>query len=88
VRETGAKGKPFAASVTPWRLAVGSILAAVIVVAAVGSAAWAPALAVIGVTVLAGRYFHRIIGGITGDCLGATNQLAEVAVYMVLVAWS
>lgn len=88
VRETGAKGKPFAASVTPWRLTVGSILAAVIVVAAVGSAAWAPALAVLGVTVLAGRYFHRIIGGITGDCLGATNQLAEVAVYMVLVAWN
>src|ERR1700752_3577852 len=28
-------------------------------------------------TALAGRYFYRRIGGYTGDCLGATQQLYE-----------
>ncbi|MCO4293828.1 adenosylcobinamide-GDP ribazoletransferase [Solitalea sp. MAHUQ-68] len=29
-----------------------------------------------------GRYFQKWIGGYTGDCLGATQQLAEVIIYM------
>ncbi len=29
-----------------------------------------------------GRYFMKWIGGYTGDCLGATQQLAEVIVYL------
>jgi adenosylcobinamide-GDP ribazoletransferase len=35
---------------------------------------------------LFGRYLLRRIGGITGDCLGATQQIAEVMVYAALVA--
>ena len=34
------------------------------------------------VTLLAARYFVRRIGGYTGDCLGATQQLAELAIYL------
>ena len=37
------------------------------------------------VTAVGGRYFRRVLGGITGDCLGAANQLVELAVYLVLV---
>jgi adenosylcobinamide-GDP ribazoletransferase len=37
------------------------------------------------VTALAGRYFYRRIGGYTGDCLGATQQVAEVAFYLGLL---
>lgn len=38
---------------------------------------------------LAGRYFLRRIGGYTGDCLGATQQVCELACYLGLyVAWS
>ena len=48
------------------------------------SALLAIALAVL-VTVLAGRYFRRRIGGYTGDCLGATQQVAEVAIYLGLL---
>ena len=33
------------------------------------------------VTLLAARYFVRRIGGYTGDCLGATQQVAELAIY-------
>lgn len=39
--------------------------------------------ATIAVVAATGAYYHRRIGGITGDCLGATNQIAEVAVYFV-----
>lgn len=35
-------------------------------------------------TVLSARYFVRRIGGYTGDCLGATQQLAELAFYLGL----
>ncbi len=38
------------------------------------------------VTVLAARHFRRRIGGYTGDCLGAVQQLAELAVYVALCA--
>ncbi len=35
---------------------------------------------------LAGRYFFHKIGGYTGDCLGAVQQIAEVVFYVVVVA--
>jgi adenosylcobinamide-GDP ribazoletransferase len=31
-----------------------------------------------------GFFFRRMIGGITGDCLGATNQLIELICYLLL----
>jgi adenosylcobinamide-GDP ribazoletransferase len=37
------------------------------------------------VTYLSGRYYRSRLGGITGDCLGATNQLTELAVYLITV---
>jgi len=37
------------------------------------------------VTLLAARYFVKRIGGYTGDCLGATQQLAEIAFYLGLL---
>jgi adenosylcobinamide-GDP ribazoletransferase len=41
-------------------------------------------------TLFAARYFVRRIGGYTGDCLGATQQLAELALYLgfLAVAWN
>jgi adenosylcobinamide-GDP ribazoletransferase len=35
-----------------------------------------------------GWYYRHRIGGVTGDCLGATNQLTEVALYLAAVALS
>jgi adenosylcobinamide-GDP ribazoletransferase len=32
------------------------------------------------------RYFKKWIGGYTGDCLGATQQLAEVIIYLSIIA--
>ena len=42
----------------------------------------APLLFAIAVTLLSARFYKRKIGGITGDCLGATNQLTEIATYL------
>jgi adenosylcobinamide-GDP ribazoletransferase len=42
--------------------------------------------AAIAVTFLCGIYFKRKIGGTTGDCLGAANQLVELSAYLSLVA--
>ncbi|MBV8208694.1 MAG: adenosylcobinamide-GDP ribazoletransferase [Burkholderiaceae bacterium] len=48
-----------------------------------------PAFAAYGLaavsTALAGRYFYRRIGGYTGDCLGAAQQLCEIAFYCGLL---
>ena len=36
------------------------------------------------VTVLfSGLYFKRRLGGITGDCLGAVNQITEATLYLL-----
>jgi adenosylcobinamide-GDP ribazoletransferase len=43
---------------------------------------------IIALPLLTGWYYRRRIGGVTGDCLGATNQLTEVALYLTAVALS
>ena len=46
------------------------------------SHAIAPIVCVTALTLLTGLYYKRRIGGITGDCFGATIQLAEIGVYL------
>lgn len=84
VREGESKGKPFAAAVTPGRLVAGSVMTIAIAVAALGMRAIPAMLVALAVTLIAGRWFRRRIGGITGDCLGAANQVTEAAVYLAL----
>ena len=47
-----------------------------------GIHAIAPILSAILLTLVTGIYYKRRIGGVTGDCFGATNQLAEIGVYL------
>ena len=47
-----------------------------------GRSAWAPVLATGLVTAGSGWFYVRRLGGITGDCFGATEQLAELAVLL------
>lgn len=53
---------------------------------------WQAALAALLVTglmtVLSGLYFRARLSGITGDCLGATNQLTEVSLYLTAIILS
>jgi adenosylcobinamide-GDP ribazoletransferase len=41
-----------------------------------------PILVVVVATLLSGIYYKKRIDGVTGDCFGATNQIAEIAVYL------
>jgi adenosylcobinamide-GDP ribazoletransferase len=45
---------------------------------------------VAAVTMFSGIYFRRRLNGITGDCLGAANQITELALYLTaaLVRWN
>ena len=84
VRESGT-GKPFAASVTPTRLVVGTLVTAAILAAALGWSAIPVAATAAAVVVVGGRTARARIGGMTGDVLGAVNQLVELAAYLVLL---
>lgn len=61
------------------------VLAIALDLLALASAALALAAGAL-VMVLAVRYFRRRIGGYTGDCLGAAQQLSEVAIYIAFCA--
>jgi adenosylcobinamide-GDP ribazoletransferase len=60
----------------------GTVLAAAIVAGLMGLKALLPLLAATVVTILTGLYYRRHLGGVTGDCMGTTNQLTEIAVYI------
>ena len=62
--------------------AIGTVFAFAIAGWALHLQALVPIAAVCVVTLLSGLYYRSQIGGITGDCFGATNQLAEIAVYL------
>ena len=86
VRDENSRSRPFASAVTTARLAGGTTFAVCILIAVAGAASL-PLLAIAAVVTMAGgRYFFRRIGGITGDCLGAANQLVELACYLTLAA--
>jgi adenosylcobinamide-GDP ribazoletransferase len=60
----------------------GTLFSFIIAVLLLGRHAIAPIASAIAVTFLSGLYYKKRIGGVTGDCFGATNQLAEVGVYL------
>jgi adenosylcobinamide-GDP ribazoletransferase len=81
-----ATGRPFVGGVTPTRVVAATTIALLIVAIALGRSAFAVIGIAAAVMWLAGRYFRRRIGGITGDALGAANQMVELAVYLTLAA--
>lgn len=86
-----AKAKPLACAVAPRDaiLAVGWCLIPVLFLALVGAPAhgrWLAAVGAAAVVLLMRRWLQRRLGGYTGDTLGATEQLGEVAVLLALAA--
>jgi adenosylcobinamide-GDP ribazoletransferase len=79
------KAKPLATRISVGELAVAGLFGVI-------ALALLPPLSVITGVLLAAaatayltRKFHRRLGGYTGDCLGATQQLSEVAFYIGLL---
>ena len=85
--ERPSAGGPFSSALGVSRGLAATVFAAAAVDIALGAndAAMAAIVAVL-VTATAGLWFKTRIGGITGDTLGAANQLVEIAVYLVIVA--
>ena len=80
--EKDGQGARVAQLTTLSSLIVGTTFTFTIVIALLRTQAVIPIVSTIVVTFLSGLYYKRKIGGITGDCFGATNQLTEVAVYL------
>jgi adenosylcobinamide-GDP ribazoletransferase len=81
-REQDGQGARIAKLTSLASLTFGSVFSLAVAGFALRWAALAPALAAILTVVLSGWLYTRKIGGVTGDCFGATNQLTEIAVYL------
>ncbi len=84
--ERASAGKPFIDGVTMGRVAMATLITVLVVSIALGWRGLTAGGVALLVTALGGAYFVRRIGGITGDALGAANQLVEVCVYLALAA--
>ena len=86
----GGKAKPMADAVSGSAVGIGVLwsLPAVALLALAGGAAngLAALLAAALVGVVMVRLLRRRLGGFTGDALGATQQLSELAIYLALAA--
>jgi adenosylcobinamide-GDP ribazoletransferase len=79
---TDGLGTVIARLTTPATLIGGTLVSVLIAFICLGRASIAPIAAACMVTLLSGLYYRRRIGGVTGDCFGATNQLTEIAIYL------
>lgn len=80
--EQAGQGARIARLTTRGTLIAGSVFTMAICIAALRLHAAAAMAATLMITLLSGLYYQRKIQGVTGDCFGATNQLAEIAVYL------
>jgi adenosylcobinamide-GDP ribazoletransferase len=81
-RDGQAANKPVADGIGWAQVAAGTLLVLVLT-APFGRLALLATLVSVVVVLLAGLYFRAQLGGITGDTLGATNQVVELACYLV-----
>lgn len=85
-RTEGGLATPLIGHVTEGRFLSGTLLALLLAVAALRQEALSPLLITVLTAALAGLFFRRRLGGVTGDCLGATQQLTELAILLTLAA--
>jgi adenosylcobinamide-GDP ribazoletransferase len=81
-RESEGQGARIARLTSTASLIVGSLFTIATVAVALRRAAIAPLIVAVVVPLLSGWFYMRKLGGVTGDCFGATNQLTEIAVYL------
>lgn len=82
-REGTGQGARLARQVSVSSLCLGTAGTLAVVAVLLRREALVPFFVTVVVTFLTGAYYRKRIGGITGDCFGATVQLTEVAVYCV-----
>jgi len=85
---TAGTGGGMAAALTAAPVAVTVSLSMAILLPIGRAKLFAPAIGCLLVSGLLAAYFRRRLGGVTGDCLGAAEQLQEVVVLLaVLASW-
>jgi adenosylcobinamide-GDP ribazoletransferase len=80
--EIDGQGARIAGLTTSGALVFGSLFAFGAVAVILRRRALVPVFISIVTTLLTALYYKRRIGGVTGDCFGATNQLTEIVVYL------
>jgi len=80
-REQEGQGAHVAKQISVATLVLGTLFTMAVCYWALRNASWVPVATATAVTLASGLYYKSQIGGVTGDCLGATNQLTEIAVY-------
>jgi len=87
-REANAPAKPVVEGVTTRRLMVATLYTGFLAAALIGLPTLVPVFVLTSVGALAAAwYFHRRLHGLTGDCLGAVNQVIEIVILLLGVAW-
>ena len=88
--DDASRAKPLAVRMGAGSLAVAALFGLAPLALLPWEAALAGLLLAALTTFLAARHFVRRIGGYTGDCLGATQQGTELAIYIgiLAVAWN
>jgi adenosylcobinamide-GDP ribazoletransferase len=81
-RDGEGQGARIARLTSVGSLIFGSVFTVAVVVAILRWKALAPVLSALAVSSLSSWFYMRKLGGVTGDCFGATNQLTEIAVYL------
>ncbi len=79
---SSGQGARIAQRTSRFSLIFASLFSLVVTIIALHRAAIAPLLVVSLLTAACGRVFMRKLGGVTGDCFGATTQVTEIAVYL------
>ncbi len=79
-------GKAFENAMTNARLGLATVFVVMLTISLAGSMALMLLLVTVAVMLTGRWYCQRKLGGITGDTLGATNQLIEISVYLVFAA--
>jgi len=84
------QGKLVARQIGPSTVFIGSVTLLLVLLLFPWRIALVALAVVVAVVLCCGLYFKRRLDGITGDCLGAANQLTELALYLtaVLVPWN
>jgi adenosylcobinamide-GDP ribazoletransferase len=86
VREGESKSRSVTVNATGCKVGAASVVVGGIVLPIDQGRSMAAMVAAVVVTTAAARYFNRRLGGITGDCLGAVNQVVELTTYLMF-AW-
>lgn len=76
------QGARIARLTTVGSLIAGTLVSAAVTVLLLRRRAIAPLLTSIAISSLTAMYYKRRIGGVTGDCFGATIQITEIGVYL------